>query len=130
MRHRKAKEWEKQLKGMFDKIDIALEKKYGDRFKLHPVRPRHGKTSSRSMDGLFNVGASYSAGFGSKYGAGYVVDIRLATLERVPAELKHELRDRVQAMLLELLPATFPGKALQVDKERQHLRIHGDLSLD
>ena len=130
MRHRKATEWEKRLKSVFDKIDIVLEQDYGTRFKLHPVRSPHGKTSSRSMDGLFNVGASYSAGFGSKYGAGYVVDIRLSTLERVPVEFKHELRDRVQAMLVEQLPAAFPCKVLRVDKERRHLRIHGDLSLD
>jgi hypothetical protein len=130
MRHRKAKAWEKRLKGMFDQIDIALEEEYGDRFTLHPVRSRHGQTSSRSMDGLFNVGASFSTGFGSKFGAGYVVDIRLSTLERVPAEVKRELRGRVQTMLVELLPVTFPGKTLHVDQERRHLRIHGDLSLD
>ena len=130
MRHQKAKAWEKRLKSMFDQIDIALEEEYGDRFTLHPVRASHGTTSSRSMDGLFNIGASYSAGFGSKHGPGYVVDIRLSTLERVPRELKQELRDRVQVMLAELLPATFPGKTLHIDKERQHSRIHGDLSLD
>jgi hypothetical protein len=130
MRHQKAKAWEKRLKSLFDKIDMALEEEYGDRFKLHPARAPHEKTSSRSMDGLFNVGASYSAGFGSKYGAGYVVEIRLSTLERVPRKVKKELRGRVQTMLTELLPDTFPGKSLRVDNERQHLRIHGDLSLD
>jgi len=81
------------------------------------------------MDGLFNVGASYSAGFGSRFGPGYVVDTRLSTLQRVPKKLKLELRDQVQAMLIEKLPAAFPGKHLHVDKERSHLRIHGDLSL-
>jgi len=59
-----------------------------------------------------------------------VVDIRLSTLERIPRALKTELRERVQALLLEKLPLTFPGKALFVDQERKHLRIHGDLSLD
>ena len=130
MRHRKAKEWEQRLKTVFDEIDIGLEAAYGDRFDLHPSRPEHGTTSSREMDGLFNVGASYSAGFGSRFGPGYVVDIRLSTLQRIPRDLKLELRERVQAMLIEKLPAIFPGKALHVDKERNHLRIHGDLSLD
>jgi len=130
MRHRKAKDWEKRLKTVFDEIDLELESAYGERFDLHPSRPEHGVTSSREMDGLFNVGASYSAGFGSRLGPGYVVDIRLSTLQRIPKNLKLELRDRVQAMLIEKLPTAFPGKELHVDKEHKHLRIHGDLSLD
>jgi hypothetical protein len=130
MRNRKAKEWEQRLKNLFDEIDVALERQYGDRFTLHPSRSMHGSTSSREMDGLFNVGAAFSAGFGSKHGPGYVVDIRLATLERIPGELKVELRDVVQRMLIEKLPSAFPGKELHVDQERHHLRIHGDLSLN
>lgn len=130
MRHRKAKEWERKLKAVFDEIDVMLEEKYAGRFDLHPARSEHGSTSSREMDGLFNVGASYSAGFGSKLGPGYVVEIRLSTLQRIPSDLKLELRDQVQAMLVEKLPAAFPGKQLHVDPERNHLRIHGDLSLD
>ena len=130
MRHGKAKEWEQRLKTVFDEIDVELEVAHGDRFDLHPARPEHGTTSSREMDGLFNVGASYSAGFGSKLGPGYVVDIRLSTLQRIPKELKLKLRDKVQALLREKLPVAFPGKQLHVGKERNHLRIHGDLSLD
>jgi hypothetical protein len=130
MRHRKAKEWEKRLKTVFDEIDVELEAAYGEHFDLHPSRPEHGTTSSREMDGLFNVGASYSAGFGSRFGPGYVVDIRLSTLQRIPNDLKLTLRDRVRTMLIEKLPAAFPGKELHVDQEKRHLRIHGDLSLD
>ena len=130
MRHRKAKEWERRLKTVFDEIDIELEAAYGDRFDLHPARPEHGTTSSREMDGLFNVGASYSAGFGSKLGPGYVVDIRLSTLQRIPKGLQLKLRDKVQVLLREKLPAAFPDKELHVDQEQSHLRIHGDLSLD
>lgn len=130
MRHRKAKEWELRLKKVFDEIDVLLEDEYGDRFKIHPSRPTEGRTSNPEMDGLFNIGASYSAGFGSKFGPGYVVDIRVSTLERVPKELREELRDAVLALLKEKLPPAFPKKNLQIDKERRHLRIHGDLSLD
>ncbi|MBN2704496.1 MAG: hypothetical protein JXR23_09825 [Pontiellaceae bacterium] len=130
MRHPKAMEWENRLKAVFDEIDAELEQLYGDRFSLHPARRAEGTTSNPEMDGLFNVGASYSAGFGSKLGPGYVVDIHLSTLERVPAELKAEIRDKVQTMLADKLATAFPGKNLQVDRERKHLRIHGDLSLD
>lgn len=127
MRHQKTLEWELKLKRVFDEIDAEIEREFGDRHALHPVRPSHGTTSSPEMDGLFNCGASYSAGFGSRLGPGYVVEIRVSTLEKVPKELKLMLRDKVQAMLQEKLPVAFPGKALQVDKEGSHLRIHGDL---
>jgi hypothetical protein len=130
MRHHKAKEWERRLKKVFDEIDIELESLYRNRFPLHPSRAPEGTTSSAEMDGLFNVGASYSTGFGSKFGPGYVVDIRMATLARIPQDLKDELRDAVQTMLQQKLPEAFPGKKLSVDREHRHLRIHGDLSLD
>ena len=130
MRHRKAIEWEQRLKAAFDEIDVELEHDYGDRFSLHPSRSPEGRTSNPESDGLFNVGASYSAGFGSALGAGYVVSIRLSTLESVPSELKIELRERVQEMLRERLPYVFPGKSLEVALEGHHLRIVGDLSLD
>jgi hypothetical protein len=130
MRSREAKEWELRLKDVFDEIDAILEDEYGDRFTLHPNRPAEGKTSNPEMDGLFNVGASFSAGFGSRLGPGYVVDIRMSTLSKKPKELKLELRDRVKGLLEERLPAAFPGKNLEVHVERKHLRIIGDLSLD
>lgn len=130
MRHRKAIDWELRLKAVFDEIDTELEARYGDRFPLHPARQPEGSTSNPEMDGLFNVGASYSGGFGSRLGPGYVVEIKVSTLEHVPLRLKTELREHVQEMLREKLPAAFPGKNLFVDKERHHLRIYGDLSLD
>jgi hypothetical protein len=130
MRHRKAKAWEKNLKSVFDEIDSELENDYGGMFSRHPARAPDGGTSNPEMDGLFNVGASFSAGFGSRFGPGYVVDIQLSTLDHVPGKLKSALRDQVQALLIEKLPVAFPGKDLRVDKELGYLRIHGDLSLD
>jgi hypothetical protein len=130
MRHRKAQAWELRLKSVFDEIDAELENQFGEHYSLHPSRPPRGKTSNPEMDGLFNVGASFSAGIGSKFGPGYVVDIRLSTLQRVPPDLKQELLAKVQAMLTEKLPTAFPGQELHVDFDRNHLRIHGDLSLD
>ncbi len=130
MRHQKAIEWEKRLKTVFDEIDAELEHDYGDMFPLHPSRAAEGKTSNPESDGLFNVGASYSAGFGSRFGPGYVVEIRMATLARVPRTLKKKLLDQVAVLLSNKLPSAFPGKDLHVERERNHLRIHGDLSLD
>ena len=130
MRHQKAIEWEKRLKSVFDEIDAVLENDYGGMFSRHPSRAPDGGTSNPEMDGLFNVGASFSAGFGSRFGPGYVVDIQISTLEHVSVKLKSTLRDHVQALLIEKLPVAFQGKSLRVDKELRHLRIHGDLSLD
>lgn len=130
MRHHKAQEWELRLKSVFDEIDQELENGYGATYDLHPARPRRGSTSNPEMDGLFNVGASYSAGFGSKLGPGYVVDIRISTLERIPETLKAELQNTVKALLEAKLPLAFPGKQLLVHSEHRHLRITGDLSLD
>lgn len=130
MRSREAKEWELKLKSVFDEIDRELETRYGHQFPLHPNRPGEGVTTNPEMDGLFNVGASFSAGFGSKLGPGYVVDIRMSTLSRIPRNLKLELRKEVKSLLEQKLPHAFPGKSLEVHEEHKHLRIIGDLSLD
>ncbi|MDF7809035.1 hypothetical protein P4E94_16425 [Pontiellaceae bacterium B12219] len=130
MRHIRAKAWELKLKTVFDEIDRRLESDYGDRFRIHPARPAEGRTSNPEMDGLFNVGASYSAGFGSAYGPGYVVEIRVSTLQSISQYFREELRDLVQTWLTEMLPNTFPDRELHVVKEGNHLRIYGDLRLD
>ena len=130
MRGKEAIAWEERLKSVFDEIDWELESLYGDRFPLHPARPSSGTTSNPEMDGLFNVGASYSPGFGSKWGPGYTVEIRLSTLGTIPEDIQEKLQTRVQELLRKKLPEAFPGKALFVDQENDTLRIHGDLSLD
>ena len=130
MRSREAMRWEATLKGVFDTIDHELEAEYGDRYPLHPSRPHHGKTSNPESDGLFNVGAAFSAGFGSQYGPGYVVEIRMSTLKNVPSDVRTEIRKKVFRALKERLPAAFPGKELHVSKENGLIRIHGDLSLE
>ena len=130
MRGKEAIEWERKLQTLCNEIDRRLEQEYADRFALHPARPPHGTTANPEMDGLFNVGASFSAGFGSPFGSGYVLEIRLSTLETVPKDLKEEFLERTQTMLKEGLPAVFPEKKLKVDREGYRLRIHGDLSLN
>jgi hypothetical protein len=130
MRSREAMQWEQTLKGVFDAIDHELEAEYGGRYSLHPSRPQRGITANPEDDGLFNIGAAFSAGFGSKYGPGYVVEIRLSTLINVPDEVREEIKVKVFQRLEKRLPAAFPGKELHVSEENGVIRIHGDLSLD
>ena len=54
-------EWERKLKRVFDDIDDYLEEKYGHLYTLHPARAERGETSNKEQDGLFNVGATFSA---------------------------------------------------------------------
>jgi hypothetical protein len=130
MRHHKAMQWEKTLKGVFDEIDRELEEQYGDDWPLHPSRPEEGTTSNPEHDGLFNIGAAFSAGIGSKHGPGYTVEIRLSTLKNVPTDVRAKIKKQVFHTLEKRLPAAFPGQELKVAEENGTIRIYGDLSLD
>lgn len=128
-RHPRAVAWEEKLKEVFDDIDHELEDAYGDRYNLHPSRPTRGETGNPESDGLFNVGASFSAGYGSEHGRGYVISVRMVTLDRVPPGFQEEIEDRVVAMLRDRLPAHFPGRDLRVERDGHVFKITGDLSL-
>ncbi len=123
-------QWEKRLKSVFDEIDRELEAQYGTRWPLHPSRPKYGTTSNPEQDGLFNVGAAFSSGIGSKHGPGYTVEIRLSTLKNVSADVREKIKTQVFQTLEKKLPAAFPDQELKVSEDRGIIRIHGDLSLD
>lgn len=129
MRHPKAIAWEDRLKRVFDAIDDRLEDRYGHLFPLHPARPARGRTANRESDGLFDVGAAFSAGFGSKIGRGYVVEIRMATLSHVPAPVREDIEREVVRLLKAGLANEFPGRKLRVSRDGNVYKIHGDLSL-
>jgi len=129
MRHPKVMEWERRLKAVFDQIDRELESRYGNKFLLHPARAALGSTADPSADGLFDLGAAFTAGFGSKLGRGYVVQIRLATLQDLPANLVQAIEREVLDRLKEALPRAFPGRTLRVERDGHAYKIVGDLSL-
>lgn len=129
MRHPKALSWEAKLKAIFDRIDADLEARYGGHFHLRANRPAAGETANPEHDGLFNVGASFTAGFGSKLGRGYLVEMQMATTSRVTDAVRESILDEVAQRLREALPEAFPGKALQISREGSTYKIHGDLSL-
>ncbi len=114
---------------MFDGIDDILEDKYGGSFSLHPNRPRRGRTANRESDGLFNIGADFSPGYGSFLGRGYIVHIRISTLEHIPMEIRESIKRDVEILVREKLPETFPGRDLKLERDGNLLKIIGDFSL-
>jgi hypothetical protein len=129
MYHPKLVQWERRLKKMFDRIDDYLEDTYGSRYPLHPNRPERGTTASKEHDGLFNVGATFSAGYGSKFGRGYVIEVDMVTLAHIPDRIEEEIMQEVLQMVDRLLAEHFPERELHVDRDRNALKIYGEFSL-
>jgi len=129
MAHPKVIRWEKQLKKVLDEIDDYLEDYYGRMYPLHPNRAYRGTTSNKEHDGLFNIGASFTAGYGSNFGRGYIVDVEMITLENVPSEVRKKIEKDVIEKLKIKLPDFFPGRNLSIDFDKNVIKIHGDLSL-
>jgi hypothetical protein len=129
MRHPKVIDWERRMRTLFDEIDDWLEDKYGSDYPLHPNRAPRGETSSREMDGLFNIGADFTAGYGSRCGRGYVVSIRMSTLSDVPEDIRRRIRRDVRRLVTKKLPVVFPDRQLQVEQDGDLLKIVGDFSL-
>jgi hypothetical protein len=122
-------QFESRLKELFDEVDDYLEDKYGDRFPLHPSRARRGATSNKESNGLFNVGAAFTAGYGSMHGRGYVIDIDMVTLAVVPDEVREKIETDVVEYVRKMLPHYFPHRNLEVSRDRHTFKISGDLSL-
>jgi hypothetical protein len=122
--------WEQRLKAVFDEIDAELEAEGACRkYRRHPARPPAGATSNREDDGIFDIGAGFSVGIGSRHGPGYVLQARIATLDHVPAETQKKLEDDVARRLRKKLPKAFPNVQLHVNRDGHVYKIHGDLSL-
>jgi hypothetical protein len=129
MRGHEVRLFEKKLKAMFDRIDVELEERWGDEYALHPSRAEFGTVGNPEYEGLFSLGASFSAGYGSTSGRGYVVEIRFATLEDVPPDTLEEIRNQVARRCDELLPEYFPDRDLDIVRDGSAFKITGDLSL-
>jgi hypothetical protein len=130
MNGNRLEEWEDKLRTAFDAIDLILEDKYGGQYPLHPARPKRGTTANCKYDGLFSVGAAYSAGFGSMHGEGYVLEVRLVTLSHVPKTRRKDIVEEVVDLLREHLPTIFPDTELTVVRDGHMYKITGDLGLD
>ena len=121
--------FEERLHGVLSEIDGALEEHWGARWPLHPARPPRGNAANPQYDGLFRVTASFTAGYGSRLGPGYVFRVEMSTLAHVPAPEREAIEAEAAALLREGLAKAFPGRDLRVDRDGPVLKIHGDLSL-
>ncbi len=129
MRGREVEKFETRLKQLFDRIDDELEDRWGETYPLHPSRPRRGQAVNKELDGLFNIGASFSAGYGSEHGRGYVIEVRLVTLSTIEESVWEEIRKYCSRRITELLPEYFPRRDLELVQEGNTFKITGDLSL-
>ena len=129
MSPKKLEQWEKRLRQVLDRIDSHLEDTYGGMYPLRSNRPDRGATSNVKYDGLFAVEAKYSAGFGSRHGEGYTLDIRLATMSNVPEEIRKAIEEDVVKVLERELPVAFPDVELGVVRDGNVYKIRGDLGL-
>ena len=129
MYHPKMAAWDEKLKAVFDRVDHELEERYGGRWKLRRNRPERGGTANPESDGLFNVGAFFTPGYGSDLGRGYLVEVIVATDEAVPARERAAIEELVRDLLLEYLPEAFPDRELAVDRDGSMYKIHGETGL-
>ncbi|MDR2596652.1 MAG: hypothetical protein LBC76_04940 [Treponema sp.] len=129
MWHPKMTEFDERMKKLFDEVDACIENLYGDRYSLHPMRPEQGETSNPEADGLFNIGAVFTPGYGSEHGRGYLIDVSISTLENVDENTHREIYETVAKKVKELLPVHFPERKLTVLRDKNHFKIMGDFSL-
>jgi hypothetical protein len=127
--HPKLAEFQKKLEALFREVDADLEDIWSGSFTLHPNRPRRGETSNPEMDGLFNVGPDFTPGIGSEKGRGYIINLRVATLEKVDPAQYEFLMELAAALVRRRLPEFFPERSLQVVRDGPRFKITGDFSL-
>mgnify|MGYP003288978240 FL=1 len=125
----KLEEWEGRLYTLLREIDGVLEDKYGKLYPLHPARPQRGETANPQYDGLFRITASYSAGYGSKLGPGYIFRVELVTFEMVPDETRLSIEEEAMQMAENGLKRVFPERELSIARDGNVIKIYGDLSL-
>ena len=130
MWHPKTVEFDARMKKLFDEVDHYIEDLYCGKYSLHPVRPPRGETANPESDGLFNIGANFTAGHRTKLGRGYLIDIKIATLDKVDDDIRREIYQAVADKVNELLPLHFPERKLVVNQVMDtKYKIQGDFCL-
>jgi hypothetical protein len=129
MWHPKMMEFDNRMKKLFDEVDDFIEDQYGGNYSLHPLRPARGETANPEADGLFNIGANFTPGYGSELGRGYLIDVSMSTTDKVDEDIRREIYEAVANKVRELLPIHFPERELTVRRDKNNFKIQGDFSL-
>ncbi len=129
MEHPKSREWDRKLKELCDRLDRWLEKEYRGLYRLRANRPREGETANPEMDGLFNVQAVFTPGYGSQHGRGYILEVELATWDKVDEAVRAQMEEKLLRKLQEEVCNIFPNRKLEMGFDGNMLKIWGDLSL-
>ncbi|MDR2516046.1 MAG: hypothetical protein LBC88_01545 [Spirochaetaceae bacterium] len=127
--HPKLAAFTARLEALFHEVDADLEELWGGSFPLHPNRPFRGETWNPEMDGLFEIAPDFTVGAGSERGRGYIVSLRVATLDKVSAEQYAYLMDLAAALMRKKLSLFFPERRLEVVRDGPRFKIIGDFSL-
>jgi hypothetical protein len=127
--HPKLTAFTENLEKLFHEVDEELEEHWGLGFSRHPNRPARGETENPEMDGLFEIAPDFTPGIGSGQGRGYIVSLRVATLDRVTPEQFEFLMEEVAAGIGKKLPRFFPDRNLAVVRDGKRFKIIGDFSL-
>lgn len=121
--------WEDKLYKILHAIDIYLEDKYGNLLPLHPSRPEHGTAVNPQYDGLFRLTASFSAGYGSALGAGYIFRVEFVTLSKISSTQREAIEDEAADLMRQGLALAFPDQHMTVARDGSVYKISGDLRL-
>jgi hypothetical protein len=127
--HPKLVAFNEQLEKLFHEVDEILEDHWGASFSPHPNRPLRGATENPEMDGLFNIAPDFTPGIGSEKGRGYIISLKVSTLDRVTPEQFEFLMTEAAMLIKKKLPAYFPGRNLEVIRDGRRFKIIGDFSL-
>ncbi len=63
------------------------------------------------------------------HGRGYIVEVRMVTLDNIPADERARIEDDAARMLDEHLERIFPNRDLDIQRDGATYKITGDLSL-
>ena len=110
-------------------LDVFLETNYGDSYVLHPNRRVHGFGSNPSFDGLFCTTSSFTLGYGSSFGRGYIIKIDIRTLDPVSLAFKEEIETTAYNFMRDNLKNYLPDRDIRVVKDGTVLKLVGDFSL-
>lgn len=126
---KRTEEMEHKLFEALEKTDSEMERRYGNAFRLHPARLPDGKAATRQYDGLFSLSAGFSAGFGSQYGPGYALDLRMVTLDAVPEDFRAKFEQEAIDLLQVELDREMPERQLKIVRDTNGWKIVGDLHI-